>query len=328
MFNVHGVTVKLETNEDSFLDFVSGNYKSFECDQAPESIRIRADFRRGKSISTSARHRGQAKTGLRRIGHNISVFDNGVVADFGSTFIRVAYDGTLLKVESEFAKSLMFQIREITRSRSYIFERYQEFMRLVVHFPVFWILAKRGLNLLHGSAVDHCGRSLLFLGLNGSGKTTLAASLLEDCRLMSDNFILFDREFVYGFPECLRLPYRPDSLMSGSSVGPRIFGKYHWRPPPEKISLKSKPWKVFLVQIGSDFSMRPMGKREALKTILAMNDYLHEFQYYSYLNFLGVEMREESYASFSDEADFYELTVKKGEPGRLEAVRELSRLIQ
>ncbi len=328
MYNVHGACVSVKSNEEGFLGFLSDNYRLFRRDEDTPSVTIRVHFEKRAIFGRSRDFSRHQTTGLDILGYDIFQFDNGIVSIHGPLSVKTTYDGELLDVDAIYTKDRRFQIREMANDISYVYEGYQQIMRLAVHFPVFWILGKKGYNLLHGSAVDYRGKSLLFLGLNGVGKTTLAVSLLETCKIMSDNFILFDKEFIYGFPECMRLPTQLYVEKLRDRQGPKVFGKRHWKLSRDNISLKSKPWKVFLLKLGSEFSLKALDRESALRRILAMNDYLHEFHCYSYLNLLGFETREDLYSSFLKGTECFELQIERNEPGKRIARTELDRLIE
>jgi hypothetical protein len=76
--------------------------------------------------------------------------------------------------------------------------------------PAAWsvLLATRGQESLHGSALERDGRAVAVLGESGSGKSSAALALV-DCgwRLLTDDLLVFgaDRRVVPG-PPMLRLP--------------------------------------------------------------------------------------------------------------------------
>ncbi len=93
--------------------------------------------------------------------------------------------------------------------------------------PAVWsiVLAARGQESLHGSAVERCGRAVAVLGHSGAGKSSAALSLLDHgWRLVTDDLLTFDAwgRAVPG-PPILRLA--PDRAM-GRSGQPDPAGKF------------------------------------------------------------------------------------------------------
>jgi hypothetical protein len=126
-------------------------------------------------------------------------------------------------------------------------------MRLTVHYPLFWLLERsKGIGVLHASAVEKNGQTLIFTGLNGSGKSTLAAYFWQRLgyKLLSDNFLLYDSQILYGFPEVVRTP---EKLINSEDIiytlSTPVFKKYQAVLSPGLISMKAKPDAVFFTTI-------------------------------------------------------------------------------
>ena len=110
------------------------------------------------------------------------------------------------------------------------------------HFlaPSVWsvVLAARGRESLHGSAVEHAGRAVALLGASGTGKSTASVALIErGWRLVSDDLLTF----AAGLRVVPGLPWaRLVVDGSGERIGPPdAGGKLRVHPPltPQPVPL-------------------------------------------------------------------------------------------
>ena len=206
--NVHGVlSAELYTDSKVLLDIVD-RYLGY----------FRSDKRGNVHLSAYYSHRLGIEDVLKgfgdrwrvRLGHGIYM-----VEDSSSIYQHVrglGYEALYAAVEEQdglhvgafynFNPLIRLFVGENLHKR-YSTSFYVRIMRRLLHFPIFYLLGRNGVGVLHGSAVEREGVCFCFLGLNGVGKSSLAYRLVNEhgFRFLSDNFILTDGETIYSFPE-------------------------------------------------------------------------------------------------------------------------------
>ncbi len=282
-----GVTLRLESEDPDFTAFAARNYQAFlEPPSAAPDIAVRF----GPRVGTAARAR---KREMNRLGMGLHVDEESLYWEnaFGFSVLVTPRDGGGFVVQA-----YHFDL-ERERDPDLRARNHQRSLRWALHFPLFHCLgARRGLGLLHASGLalpDRTGgtraasdRALVFCGLNGVGKSTLAAFLAQQpgYRFMTDNFLLADKDAVYGFPEVLRLD--PGALVRlglAPQGGTTVYGKHHLSLAPEDVCLRAEPAACFLVANGEALSLEPLDAGLALKTLAGLHAYLGEFPEHSYL---------------------------------------------
>src|SRR5262249_5353772 len=86
-------------------------------------------------------------------------------------------------------------------------------------------LAKSGVEPLHGSAIEHEGEAIAFVGGSGYGKSTLAASFIAaGCTLLTDDLLVLksDARGVDAFPGPARIKLFPEA--AAFTLGPGADG--------------------------------------------------------------------------------------------------------
>lgn len=273
-----GVTLRLDSEARDFEAFVARNYRPFAC---PPSPRPDVDVRFGPEAGARAR---RAKCGMAALGMGLHLDSTSLYweNDFGfSVKVTPSIEGGFAVQGYHF--DLEREADPDLRARNH-----QRAMRWALHFPLFRLLARRrGMELVHASALALHGRALVFCGLNKVGKSTLAAFLARQpgYRFMTDNFLLADDTAVYGFPETLRLePGSLDRLGIAGEAGQTVYGKQHVEIGPEEICLEAAPAAFFLVSNGATLAAEPLSPERALAALSGLHAYLGEFPEQSYLS--------------------------------------------
>lgn len=273
-----GVTLRLESEDPDFEAFVARNYRPFAAQPAAQpDVRVRF----GPAAGGRAR---QAKCGMAALGMGLH-FDSDSL--YWENEFGFAVEVTPTRDEGFEVEAYHFDLERETdpdlRARNH-----QRAMRWALHFPLFRLLAaRRGMALVHASALARDGRALVFCGLNKVGKSTLAAYLARQpgYRFMTDNFLLADGTAVYGFPETLRLaPGSLDRLGIDGEAGRTVYGKHHIEIGPEETCLEADPAAFFLVSNGATLAAAPLPAARALETLSGLHSYLGEFPEQSYLS--------------------------------------------
>ena len=85
---------------------------------------------------------------------------------------------------------------------------YYNIVRQTIILPVIWVLSRYlKIHALHGGTVQINGSALSFSGLSGIGKSILSlfCCLDKKNKFLSDNYLLFDENYIYPFPEWIRI---------------------------------------------------------------------------------------------------------------------------
>ena len=323
--NVHGVTARLKSSDADFVQFVRKNYQYFLSPSA--NIDVEVDF--SYHSYASIRPCPLVLDTLVNMGNGIYYGKNELVwYDPTGLTIRLRLYGDRLVIHSTFQEKdrpsiryWLFKGRILKQSK---FQTYQYIMRQILHFPIFWLLEyRKGMGLIHASAIEKEGRGLIFTGLNGSGKTTLSMYLCmrHSYNLLSDNFLLMNDHEIYAFPEVMRFDQTSLNLLGLNRQGSiPIFGKYHYELSLASIAPKAKPIVLFLTYLGPKTSIMCLEKEIALKKILNIHAFLKEFPKYSYLAMMpfivsepGVSQNKRILEAMLSKVNCYELQIKKGD---------------
>ena len=159
----------------------------------------------------------------------------------------------------------------------------RSFLQLILFYPLFELLRRRGIFGLHAGAVCLSGKCLLFPGTTGSGKTTLVLHLVEQGFkfLSDDRCLLFKNRagfFAFGMREEVRvypanvadIPRLKDRLgdRTGAKKSFDIDEVY-----PDSIVKKAKIKAIVLPFWTPELKTRlePVSASYALKTILPLS---------------------------------------------------------
>jgi hypothetical protein len=180
--------------------------------------------------------------------------------------------------------------------------------RMGVQEPLLLKLERRGLILLHGSAVARDGRAVVLIGLNGSGKSTLCGSLLDELDYLSDNFVAVGGTRVLGFPSALRIPGPPPR---GMETLPTAHGKVFLRANPAKTRLDAQALALVFLSLGASHSFAPLSPQEGFRRLLQVQDMTHEFPRHTYLGPLAPPPNLDALVTLSRDLPTYRLVMSR-----------------
>lgn len=295
--DIFGVKLALYTDDEDYKDFIIKNYSCFLVDNMDEAD-ITVNFSADAGNSALA-----VRQKLYRFGEHIFADDRNIYweNEFGFRILLNTGDDGKINIYS-FHYDLLKNSDAESRYRNY-----QRSMRWALHFPVFTLLkVRKGLHLIHASAVSKDGKSLIFCGLNKVGKSTLAMYLCNkySYKLMTDNFLLITDKRVYGFPEVVRLSTESAEALNNVNkpiYGHKIYEKIHILARPETICLESTPFRFFILTNSNNISLSEIEPERAVGIAGSMGDFLQEFPDYSYMAFtsflkgeLGCRCRHEA----------------------------------
>ena len=139
--------------------------------------------------------------------------------------------------------------------------------QVLLHHPVLWWAAVRGLAPLHASVLEIDGTAVLLAGPGGVGKSSLVArELFAGGRAVCDNLAVSDGTTTFGVAEPLKLP-----LAAGSrGDGPVAPHGRRERPWPERLSAL-RPQLVVVLRRGDAASptVRPTTAAAACRELVA-----------------------------------------------------------
>lgn len=290
---------------------VSLNYRTFSLhEESEESLDVSVTLRK-KSMFQSSVPQPKREGLEEKWGTN--VFCHGRVA---------RYKSELMAVEYEEARHARVRAWYLLDRRNRIASLYkdvpgwdvcQRLMRLALHHPLFHMLGKRDMELLHAAAVASNGRALLIAGLNGCGKSSLCFDLLSDLDYMSDNYVLWNGEDVLGFPEAIKIPHADTAR---PVQAPLVFGKVMIPVERKRTVLRAKPEVLVFLTQGPKTAMTPLSPAAAARRIVIVNDMTHEFPRYNFLGPLSPPANPSRLTSLTRSVSAFALTMSSVESAR------------
>lgn len=312
----HNLTASVTTDWELYHDFVELYLKNFICGTVQDPILTIVS-----TFPVSARARGMdlhfSPDHMSRVGRDLYVGERCVYRRESNRELTVEFkeedkivihcEDYLRVLSNRGVKAILKSIKERLRPKSLqkVYHLFQGHLRSTFHFPLFWFLETRyGCHLLHATAIRLNRGGIVFSGLAEAGKSTLATYLgfnYPGVDILTDNFLLYDSEFIYGFPEASRLAPQSMYIASTPSVLPDAFmlrGRQHWVPPQLSV-LETPPQKAFLLCLGQDFRSEPVSVDFFVDTALGLNDVVKEFHNYGYVGVFSLATRRsvDTYAS-------------------------------
>jgi hypothetical protein len=325
-FYIHGIQVSFTSDSSSFEDFVKKSMPYFlaETETKNEEVKYYLDINIRKNIKVDP---AAYINGLEKIGNDaylkggIFVCLNGYyLMEFRKETKKLTINLYTIKGDS-FYKKGRFLVRNIVYGEDYFF-----ILRQSVIFPVFWALARyAAIYAMHGSAVNIKGKGIAFVGLAGIGKSTMSIgmTLCLDGSFLSDNYLLYDSNMLYSFPEWLRITKSTKQLLEtkmdklGASVLSR-YGRSYYQLDKMYVSQPVEPQKIVFLRLGQEAMFSKLNLTTAVDRVLLSNSHVREFPEHSlpglidYLYSFESSYYESMLASLKsifEKSDIYELTL-------------------
>lgn len=174
----------------------------------------------------------------------------------------------------------------------YEYKRYFSLMSFLVYYPVIWYLENfRGWTILHASALASRAGGIMIGGLGGVGKTTTCIALMQHpgIKLVAENIIFTDGEFIYPCPEPIRLDggsltllgeHPPDLIPMNFPEGLKDKSLFHLGN--HAFSEWVKPAALFLPQFSPQRYLTPLAPAIAAEKVVAMNRLTREVDDYGW----------------------------------------------
>jgi len=290
-----GIRATLESDDQEFINTASDSLRFFSrhSDKNPalfNESELTVSYKRARG---SRRH-WRERPG-RKIGNNAYFYKNRYMYYEGDHSVEIEWKNNCMCVEAE--RVLPKDIRRAIK-RSIIGHRINYFLlvRKLVIFPIFYMLERKyGVFLLHSSAMDYDGKAVAVAGLAGVGKSTCAIALTLQSdgkvRYLTDNFMLFDGNHVYPFPEYIRLHddsvrYIGDITRLGEPVM-RRYRRNYYLLDPNMISGVTKPKIVLMPVLSEKEYVKALPIAVAMDRLMLANDHVKEFHNYHHMGLLG-----------------------------------------
>ncbi len=300
-FDFYDIGVELVTDNAEFLEFAGQYLQSHE---GRSQVRIRSTVRfpsapGGEAVSPSI---PEEMRGGRQLGYHARFTEN--------SFLDIQPNGFRLEMtvnrEAKVFEVLCVETQWPQRGKRFWrtprpnLHRFQQILRLAVHYPLFWLLEReRRVFVLHGSAVEIGGDGVMFVGLAGVGKSTLALALtaMGHSRFLTDNFLLYDDERVLPFLEMVRVapgiaPLLGDrSILDLSSLS--IRERSYFNIPGHMAGSPVRPNRAFLVVLSDKTEVEPISREQFADIALRLGEYVKEFHNSAYPALLPILWPEE-----------------------------------
>lgn len=329
-FNFFGINTTVETDDPKFLYMVKSSLDYFK-PKGEEQFKP-ADYRYLKV--RYSKHSILAETisqQFLKIGRGLYISDNQYLCFLGRIGVRIRFlhEGIIVEACPLRMQHPITTVKRLLKS-CIIGEDYFYLARILVLYPVFWILEHtKHIFLLHASAVNYKGKGLIFAGLSGVGKTILALKFTLDAgaKFICDNFLLWDEKTVYPFPEFVRLPKDAKLFISNISKLQKKhltrFKREYFTLHKSFISVPTKPSALFITNLSDKMSIKKLSKAIAMDRLLLLNDKSREFHHYHAIGLMDYidknrekscyQQRVVSLERFLENLSLYELSISNKE---------------
>jgi len=276
-YHCHGLNIQVSSPDKAFLKFIDHNYLVFK-DSQKKLIDIKLSFslhdgERAERIGKKLPYIG-ADT---HFDENLLYWENS----FGFKVLMTFHKDQRISIEA-----YHFDLKNnLTLENS--LKNYQRSMRWSLHFPLFFMLkVKKGLDLMHASAISKNGNSLIFAGLNGVGKSSIAQYMVDqqNYKVVTDNFLLIGQGKAYSFPERLRVSkesFEKLKLKKDLSKSDLVYGKHQFNLSPEEVELISTPQKLYIIKANAPLALSSIAPQRMIPILQGIHDLLQEFPAYS-----------------------------------------------
>ena len=288
---IEGIRARLETNDTLFEKYLADSYGPAL--RTAEEIGDPADFELTARVRFEKAHSAESGRWLDSaiesnpiiIGSFLREGVRSVLYQYAPFNVIAEWSGDRLRIDTLFEITRKFWALRRFRHVG-IFNDYQMIMRRSVHFPYFVLLCQKGYSLLHASMSYKGEDAVLFMGLNGAGKTTAALSLLPEMSIAADNFVFFDGEKAFGYPELLRIPGDIPAAPGSKDRAPVVNGKTQVRMTEGRRSAHVRPRACVIVKQGRENSWEEIPRDRAIEYLETTDLFQHETHEFSYLAFM------------------------------------------
>ena len=176
-------------------------------------------------------------------------------------------------------------------------------IRQSIILPVIWVLSRKfNIHSLHGGATSFNNCGLIFSGLAGVGKSnlTLFMTQIKKFKFLSDNFLIFDKRYLYPFPDWIRIMDDSKKIMPElnnflNQNSLQRNNKNYFKLLSNQISKKIKPKTFLFTEIGKTCNLKKVKTDYAIKRIIASKNQVKEFPEHSFIGLLDLLYKNEKF---------------------------------
>lgn len=288
---IFGLRVRINSKDKNFFDITNIALSAFQT--TDKKIDVGWDLEvsfEGYNKYFATRRSPADKAGYSKLGTDLYISENSVLWETNDYFVKINHS-PVLHIDCFYNERIDRTIRADLLFRKDIrFNLYQDILRTIVYFPIFYLLEKQQAKyLLHSAIVEKDGAGLCFIGYNGAGKSSLAYALSKkmDYRMLSDNFAFYDRNCLFAFPDTVRVSKDLLNSLNRNFDNGTVYetnGKLNIINKPQV--LRAIPKAFIFCRIGHEkkAKLKQINNIELINKTLGMHDYIKEFHNYSYLS--------------------------------------------
>jgi len=313
--SVHGINIKVNSDNPYLIDYIKEYYKPFVSSQKKYDLKVYIIFK--KYLSKPSKNFG----GKTTIGDKNTIDENTNTLFYKEGELNISVKrGNFLEVKTEFRPHNQRHILHLGLfgPRKVKLYYYRKIMKYSIHDPLFYLLETRyGIDVLHASAVEKNNFAIVFTGLGGAGKSSLVTELIskKGYKLVSDNYLLFKKDFCYPFPERLRVKKESLSLSDTKTI--KADGNKYYLDTGKTDISKKKIGAVIIVTRGKKYKLTKVTPENAFDKLFMIGEFTSEFHYHEYISLLSylhkkintTKKRTDRLYEFTKTVKIYTLTV-------------------
>lgn len=289
-YNFFGIETTVLSDVPEFLNFVDSNLYFFHYSDLKNpplcSLKLSVDVFFNNKVSIHSFF-----IGAEKIGNDAFLKGNRYLCQLGPLLIEYKWSSPVLKVECYLIARESIQGKLWHFLSRKIFGREEDYfviVRQTILFPIIWLLARfPKVFSMHAAAINYSGSGVILAGLASIGKSTMSLSFTLNAlsTFLADNYLLYDKEKIYPFPEWIRLSSETISLLGnieklGYSKLKR-YGRNYYQLDRSLISEPVIPKIIFFPRISKNNMIKQISVSTAIDRILLSNNHVREFPEHS-----------------------------------------------
>ena len=219
---LNAIAVHIRSDDADFLRYARAHFAPVLVEDAGDPF-LQVTFARTRPEEDGR----DAPAGCRKVGRDLFACENGVVwrsvpylpglaLALNRTADKLSVDASY-RPQSTLRSRLRLAASALSGGAGLRNQFFFELLYWLVYYPAFWLLRRRGVQVLHGGGIEIDGCGVLIAGAQGTGKSTLIAHLLPEAgvRFLSDNMVLFDESAAFSCHEPVRFEERLLAVVPG-----------------------------------------------------------------------------------------------------------------
>jgi hypothetical protein len=251
-----GIDAHLESADEEFIQFAEAHLAPLRCADAV-APRVHATLRWHEGAPPDRLKTRPTLGAMDRVDRDLYRGEGELawyrVDDLRDLQLRIAWDGTQLRLEGDYYHRLSKTPRRDQMNRLLLRRRLPQLRRrrfttllyYLLYYPCFWCVEREGWHPIHAGAVALPNGVAVFAGPSGIGKSTTVTGLATTpgARLLSDTFLLHRGPDLQSVPEPLLMDERSrawlgaDARMLRRVAHRYCLGREGYHLPPDRLSL-------------------------------------------------------------------------------------------